>query len=76
VKAWGRPSFINCSGIFEESHAGKEFNVSGIQKENVASCIVAGRDGLTVWGVGDDQAPTPDDSAELMVTSDAKVRGG
>lgn len=69
--------------MFEGSHAGKELNVSGTQNENVASCIVAGRDGLTVCGIGDDdQAPTPDDSVckgtsvEVMVTSDANGRGG
>jgi hypothetical protein len=66
----------------EESQAGKEVNVSGTQYENVASCIVAGRDGLPFWVVGEDHTPTPDDSVcngnsvEFMGTADANGRGG
>ena len=82
VKVWETLLPSCCIGIVEESHAGKEVNVSGTQNEKVASCIVAGRDGLPIWGVGEDHTPTPDDSvcngnsAEFMGTVDANNGGG
>ena len=82
MKAWETLSPSCCIGIVEESHAGKEVNVSGTQNEKVASCIVAGRDGLPVWGVGEDHTPPPDDSVcngnsvEVIGTAGANDRGG
>jgi hypothetical protein len=51
-----------CIGKVEESQARKEAYDSGIQYENEASCIVAGRDGRPGWTVGEDHTPTPADS--------------
>ena len=68
--------------MVDESHAGREVNVSGTQYEKVASCIVAGRDRLAVWGTGEDHTPTPDgsgcngNSVVLMGISEAKGREG